>query len=271
LFATSRRPRTATGRRQRWQGTGGTVKYLVLSEDLAQPKNEETTRGYQDATAATFAIFIDDWSLISSGQTIVVRPGKTVTAITVGVPNRAIGQYKASTDTATTRTDLIATINDVTFASGVFAAPDPDDGTRINCTKTTLGARGNEAVTESTNGVTITGNAVGGYDAFGEIYLARHQDYADVTLPNVSTYDTTHIRTRYLSKTIAISTKRTLTVIVHGAVSPYYRTPGTHESRIGCESRMAALGSDFRWQHQRNHLYSYQSLGHYQGSDRDFR
>jgi hypothetical protein len=223
----------------------GSVSSLapVLVEDIQVPSSYETASGYTAATFSFYTIYIDDYSLIASGDTIQLRPLKTVTAITTGTPNRAIGEFKAFTDNASTASDLILTINDPTFNSGITATASGSES--ILCTKQASGAAGNETVVLTLADVSsitlssvIGGKSTGGYDAFGEIYLDRHLDFVDTVVPNPSTYDVTGYRTRYMSKAFPTQSKNRIKIQVFG----------TDRKRVVQLRTRIAMATDIEWQ-----------------------
>lgn len=197
---------------------------LVYSDDFAIPKLRDTTEGRQTASAATFAITVNDYTRIQAGDQVSFPTGKIITAIVSGSPNRAIGQYLAAGSNQDTRDDIILTINDLTFDSGFTAIADTSVSNKVNCTANVLGARGNGPVSEPVEGdpsaLLISGDAVGGIDAFGECFLAKHQDYIDTVLPSPSVYDVTGYRTRFLSVALPIASKLTINIMVHGIAAP---------------------------------------------------
>lgn len=194
---------------------------LIFSEDLQDPRFYETAKGTMAATFSSFQLFVDDWSLLLASDQVNLRPGKTLTCITVGTPNRGLGQFLASTDNDTTAADIILTINDPVFNSGILATPVGTNG--ILATKTTAGSAGNETVslslvnaTAMTLSGTFNGKSIGGYDAFGEIHLPRHEDFLDSRLPNPFDYDVTDLRYRYMSRAFIVDQKNRVTVQFHG-------------------------------------------------------
>ena len=206
-----------------WQGlsfgTGNPV--LMASEDFTIPKLRDTTASTQAATYAAFQITISDSSQINANDTISFGffVSKTVTAITAMTPNRAIGQYLATSSEQDTRDDLVLTINDPVFNSGITAVADTATN-KINCTVTSLpGARGNIDVTEPletySGAIVLSGNAVGGIDSFGETYTPRHQNRIESLIPNPSTYAVSDIRSRYLSVAIPIKSRKKVRIVTH--------------------------------------------------------
>jgi hypothetical protein len=206
-------------------GLGGTAPSLVYCDDFAMPKLRDTTTGYQTATAATFSITVNDYTRIQAGDQVSFPTGKIITAIVSGSPTRAIGQYLAASSNVDTRNDIILTVNDGTFNSGFAAVADTGDPDVVICSAiNTLGARGNGPVSEPVEGdpsaLLISGDAIGGIDAFGECFMAKHQDYIDTVLPSPSVYDVTSYRYRFLSVPLAIDNVLVVNVLVHGIPSP---------------------------------------------------
>lgn len=221
-------------------GQGGAEPVLVASEDFAKPIWKDGTTGYQDATQATFGITVVDGDLIQTGDQIVFPNGKTLTAVTSGSPIRATGQYFTYSSESDTRDDIILTINDVTFASGVVATQGSLPNI-VSCIVTQLGARGNGLVTEPTQAdpaAITTTNAVGGIDAFGESVMPRHDDFVNSVIPGPSTYDVYNIRNRYLSQPIPIDSATEVQIRLHGVPVP--RTQVQVRLRI-------AVGADTAW------------------------
>lgn len=224
-------------------GLGGTEPTILASEDFSQPRYRNTATGTVVATNAAFSIFISDFSLIQAGDTISFPTGKTVTAITTGSPNRTLGEYLAATSDKDTRDDLVLTINDATFASGVTAVADTTDNSRADCTIDLAGAQGNGEVSEPVEGdpaaITLSGNAVGGIDAFGENKLPRHRDCIESEVPDILTYDVSGIRDRYQSVPFPVDNRDRINVIVHGIDPPH--------DLIQMRARVA-IGTDPEWQ-----------------------
>ena len=217
---------------------------LVFSEDLNVPKYYETIPGYQSATASTFSIVVNDWGTITAGDIITLRPGKILTATASPTPNRSIGEFYPNTTEEDTRNDMLSTINYSGFASGITATAVNLDA--ILCTKQTLGSRGNEAVSITT-AITIpppmslsgvfNNKSIGGYDDFGEIFIPKHVNELDSSVPSTSTYNVTGIRNRYLSRAIPISVKKRITIILHDV----------NFSKIQFRTRLAYT-TDTEWQ-----------------------
>jgi hypothetical protein len=206
-------------------GLGGTSPSLAYSDDFAMPKLRDTTEGYQTGTKAIFSIIVNDYTRIQAGDQVSFPTGKIITAIVVGSPNRAVGQYLAATSNQATRDDIILTINDVTFNSGFTAVVDINGGDNtVICESTTVGARGNGPVSEPVEGdpsaLLISGDCVGGIDGFGECFMPKHQDFINTPIPSPSVYDVTSYRYRYLSVPMPIGSKLTLNIILHGVPVP---------------------------------------------------
>jgi hypothetical protein len=85
----------------------------------------------------------------------------------------------------------------------------------------------------------ISGDAVGGIDAFGECFMPKHQDFIDTALPSPSTYDVTSYRYRYLSVALPIYNKLSVNVVVYGVPAP--------QTNIQLRVRVAT-GSSAVWQ-----------------------
>jgi hypothetical protein len=205
-------------------GTGGTAPSLIAVEDFKCPNFRDSTKGSQVAIPATFDINIADYSLIQAGDSILFPTAKTLVAIVAGSPTRAIGQYLATTSNNATRDDMVLTINDVTFDSGFTAVGNATLTNQVNCSANTLGAQGNGAVTEPIQGdisaITLSGDAVGGIDQFGESVDTRFNDCIDTILPSGGTYDVSNIRGRYLSPSVPIGSKLSVRIILHGVKAP---------------------------------------------------
>lgn len=203
-------------------GTGGTDRSFVLSEDAAKPRFVDVTPGFQEATNATFSIFIDDFSLIQPGDEILFGPtGKTITAVnSPTVPNRTVGEYLAATSNQATRDDMILTINDGGFNSGITATTNPSVNNEVVCTVIQDGAQGNGSVTEPVEGfpsaITLSsGGAKGGFDTHGEVVLRRHEDFINSVIPGAGTYEVKNIRDRYMSRAIPVNSRQRLTIVLH--------------------------------------------------------
>ena len=224
-------------------GLGGTAPSLVYSEDFTMPKLRDTTDGYQIAVAAAFSIIVNDYSRIQAGDQVSFPTGKIITAIVSGLPNRAIGQYLAASSNQDTRNDIILTVLDVTFDSGFAAVADTSTSNTVICTSTTLGARGNGPVSEPIEGdpsaLLISGDSVGGIDAFGECFMAKHQDFIDTPIPSPSIYDVTSYRYRFLSVPLAIDSVLAVKVLVYGIPAP--------QTNVQLRVRVA-IGSSAVWQ-----------------------
>jgi len=208
-----------------WQGLGGTNPTLVASEDFGNPKYRESAKGVKAATQATFVITLADSGQITAGDQITIVPtGKTLTAITAGIPNRTLGEYLAAASESDTRDDMILTLNFGAFASGVTATTDPLLNNLVVCTVNAVGAAGNGDITEPVEVIPtaiITADAAGGIDAFAENFTPRHQDYISSDVPSPSTYDVQYVRARYRTVAFAIGGKPTLRVVTHRVAPPY--------------------------------------------------
>lgn len=219
-------------------GLGGSSPKLAFSEDFASPVYRNTPIGYVSAIASTVRIQIQDYSRFTAGDTIVFPYlAKTLTVIITGSPNRGLGQFLRTTSNQATRDEIIATINDVAFASGYTAIADSTpplgEGTLlVTATASAIGgARGNGLITITTvqnNTVklidalqnSLTG-LVGGIDAFGECFFPKHMDSIDTDIPSSGTYDVTSYRYRYQSIPFPIGTGVTsVKVVVHGVPVP---------------------------------------------------
>lgn len=205
-------------------GVGGVLPSLIAVDDFRCPQYRDSATGSQVALAATFTITINDYTTIQAGDSILFPTGKTIVAILTGSPNRAIGEYLAGTSTEGTRDDMVLTINDVTFASGFTGVGDGTNAGLITCSANTLGAQGNGPVSEPIEGdlsaISISGDAVGGIDQFGQSFHTRFQDCINTLLPDVGTYDVSGIRGRYLTVPFPIDSKLSLRVILHGVPAP---------------------------------------------------
>jgi hypothetical protein len=211
-------------------GTGGTNQTLLVSEDLARPEFQETTEGSQASTYATFSIYISNYSQIEATDYIELPNGNQLTPVfSPTIPNRALGQFLAATSNNATAADMVTTLNYSGFSSGVTAVVGANQNPAIgevDCTSTTAGAAGNGIVTVSTvvtnpPPITISGNATGGYDTFGQIHLVRHWDYINGTIPPSGTYEVTYLQSRYQSRAIATDSMSNLTLVVYGVPQPY--------------------------------------------------
>jgi len=223
-------------------GTGGTLPSLIATDDFVCPQLRDSTDDSQVAIAATFTITVNDYTTIQAGDSILFPTAKTIVAIVAGAPTRSIGEYLAGTSTLATRDDMVLTINDVTFDSGFTALGNITLPGELTCSANTLGARGNGPVSEPIEGdisaISISGDAVGGIDAFGESFNTRFNDCIDTSLPSIGTYDVTAIRGRYLSVPVPIDSKLSVRVILHGVPAP--------QTNIQVRARYA-LGSSEVW------------------------
>lgn len=215
-------------------GKGGTEKHWLFTEDVRFPKHRDVASGYKPATPATYSInFSTD---VQDGDTISLKPGKTVTAV-AGAPNRNVGEFTIGGTEEDTRDDFILTVNNPTFNSELTAEADANDSTQANLSHNILGARGNLPVIITTaipNAITKSSDPTNGYDAFGETFIPHHVDFVKTILPSISTYDVTNIRNRYLSKSIAINLKPVVYVILHGVKAPF--TNAQVRARIALET-----------------------------------
>lgn len=205
-------------------GTGGTAPSLTKVEDFRCPQLRDSTTGSQVAIPATFDINVADYTLIQAGDSILFPTGKTIVAIVAGLPTRAIGEYLASGSNTDTRDDMVLTINDVTFDSGFTAVGNTTITNQVNCSANTLGAQGNGPVSEPIEGditaITLSGDAVGGIDQFGETFTTRFEDCITTTIPSAGTYDVSGIRGRYLSVPLPVASKLSIRFILHGVPPP---------------------------------------------------
>ena len=205
-------------------GLGGTSRALTFSDDFACPKLRDSTRGSQTTVEATVSITINNYVLIQAGDTILFPTGKTITAQIVGAPDRTLGFYLAGTSDQATRDDMVLTINDPTFASGFTAVADGTITNLLTCTAQALGALGNGPVSEPVEGnvgaILLSGDAVGGIDAYGETFTPRHQHFIDTDIPSPATYDVTGIRGRFLSVPMPVNSKLSVELTIHGVPPP---------------------------------------------------
>lgn len=144
----------------------------LFTEDFEDLKHFDTVRGFHESTAARGVISVTNNGVIAPGNTIQIKPGKILTAMTSGA-NPALGQFNIGAGAEFTRQNIRDTINDVTFASGVSAAL--GSGNDVNLTLTTpLGSPGNDIVMSASNL-----SAFGvisyrfGYDPVGECFVER--------------------------------------------------------------------------------------------------
>jgi len=223
-------------------GSGGTAPSLIAVDDFKFPQFRDSTDGTQLEIAATFSITVNDYTTIQAGDSILFPTGKTIVAIVAGAPTRTIGEYLAGTSTQATRDDMVLTINNAIFDSGFTAVGNATVSGQADCSANTLGARGNGAVSEPIEGdisaITLSGDAVGGIDGFGESFNTRFNDCINTNLPSVSTYEVYDVRGRYLSVPIPINTKTDVKVILHGVPAP--------QTNLQVRARYA-LGSSEVW------------------------
>ena len=224
-------------------GLGGSSPSFILSEDLAQPKYLNTTKGYQSAVSASCYFVVNDYTTIVNGDLITFPNGKTLTALTSGVPNRSTGQFLAAITDQATRDEMVATINYSGFSSGYAAVANGTIGKQLDITCNTTGSRGNGVITTvlvNPGSISIgpTSALAGGIDAYGETYLIRQYDYIDTAIPSPTLYDVTSIRGRYISIPIPIASRSELRVDLYGVVPP--------QTNVQLRVR-ASLGTDVEW------------------------
>lgn len=203
------------------EGKGGSNKMWLLTEDFKTPKFRDITPGFSEATASEYSLYFT--TDIQAGDTIEVKPSK-ITIATAGSPNRALGEFSIGLSAEETRDDFILTLNSLAFNSGLVATPDDSNTSKVDIASAVLGARGNLAVTITTNipnAITKSSDAVGGYDAFGEHFLPHHSDGINTLIPPTGTYDVTKIRNRYLSAAFPINLKPVVYVLLHGVKPPF--------------------------------------------------
>jgi len=219
-----------------------TPQYFLASEDLRLPKMKEIIPGYSDATESRFSLFVRNWVIIVAGDILTITqpsgPAAVLTAITVGVPNRTIGQFLSATSNQATADDIVATFNDPTFSAliGFSAVNKGQVGVsttyEVVATRTgSIGNLGNQALVLTlvnggslsfiSGGTQNTSISSGGYDAYGETFLSFHQDYIDTALPSDSLYDVTDVRGRYLTRAIPISSKKRISILLHDIQAPF--------------------------------------------------
>lgn len=180
----------------------------MFSEDFEDLRYFESHKGFAVSVQSAAVITLQNNGFITAGDTITVAPGKVLTFMT-GAPNITIGQVQIGSSQTDTRNNIVATVNDTTFASGVTASL--GTGTNVNLQlKNVKGSPGNLIVLSGTLTNPLAFSFSGynlGYDAYGECYLDR----AVVGLKSVRIPDNSNpipsgyeFRNRYRSRAVAI-------------------------------------------------------------------
>jgi hypothetical protein len=217
-------------------GLGGTNPRLVYCEDFLTPLLRNTTAGSQTAIASTVRIKIADFHGILNGDIITMPNGKVLTAVDYigSTPSeietsRSFGKFLRAGSNQDTRNELITTMNYSGFSSGYSAVADTSLGDGVALVSAlVLGARSNGSISTSvvlprtsiqfvdSLGVGVSVMA-GGIDNYKECFLPKHANSIDTAIPNISTYDVTSYRNRYVSVALPISPSiDTVRVIIHG-------------------------------------------------------
>lgn len=153
--------------------------YKLLTEDFSHPQYIDWSSNNLSAVQGTGTITFDNL-LLANNDTVTVSSGKTITAKTSGA-NPNLGQFNLDTNQTVTRDNIIATINNTVFASGVVASSSGDN-------KVTLTASTNDynfLITK--NSYNLTAILISGYKNgfLAEKFITRDRfyDYLDTDLP----------------------------------------------------------------------------------------
>lgn len=196
----------------------------LMTDDFEDLHYFDTVSGLHGFVQATGFITVGTNSLIQNGDTIKITPSKTLTA-TTSVADPTVGQFQIGADPNTTIAAIIATTNNVTFASGVSAVL--GTGTTANLTyNTPLGAAGNSftivATLASSQSIQV-GGWNRGFDEMSECYLDRNiVGLRSLTIPQNSDLYAygLQFRGRYRSRAVAIpsgvNTSAKYCVVLHG-------------------------------------------------------
>lgn len=222
--------------------SGGSIH--LMTEDFEDLHYFDTHKGLNEFVPATGIITVGNNSLIQAGDSIEIRPGKVMVA-TTGAADATLGQWQIGVLASTTIQNIIAAINNSTFASGAFA--ETGAGQNIDVTNTlNLGASGNAVQMSRTvaasSSIQISGFS-GGFDRYGECYLDRNQ----IGLKSKNIPDNSDLyaygyqyRTRFRSRAIALPTgisgRSKFAVVVHGQDLAYgvsIRIRGSDETLPG--------------------------------------
>ncbi len=151
------------------------VSTLMMTEDFEDLKHFETVRGRFTVKNATGSITIQNNGLIAANDTIALTPSKTLKAVSA-TPNVASGEFQIGVTASATVANIIATINDPTFASGITAVT--GSGFSLTMTRNTpTGAAGNDFTITKTMTIPSSIDVSGweqGFDAIGECYMNRN-------------------------------------------------------------------------------------------------
>lgn len=201
----------------------GSSQHLV-TEDFEDLHYFDTVRGIFAFIPATGSIVVGTNSLIQAGDQYTIAPSKVLTATTAAA-DPTLGQFQIGPDGGATAVNIVSTVNNVVFNSGVLAAL--GTGTSVDLTYTAqAGASG--------NGFTITRNVANsasvqvsgfsrGFDEYSESYLDRSvTGLRSLVIPQDSDLYAfgLQFRGRYRSRAIAIpvgiATSSKFCLVLHG-------------------------------------------------------
>lgn len=153
------------------------VSSVMFTEDFEDLRYFDSLQGYFPSLGAVGTIAIQNNNLITDGDNIELTPSKTLTFKTT-VPNTSVGQVQIGANTLATLNNILATLQDPTFAPPMTGAI-AQGSTSLTLTLTTpLGSAGNaiQLVANVTDGLALTASGFNfGLDAYGEAYLDRGQ------------------------------------------------------------------------------------------------
>lgn len=223
---------------------------LIATEDLALPQwltsRANGSRDDTEATNATFNITVDDYTQFSGVQ--ITLPTGAILVPVLTSPDRAVGEFLVVGSNMQTRNDIVSTINNSSFNSGVIAAADATNPNLVNCTVVQKGARGNgeTVVSPAIQNFVSVSNAVGGIDEAYFTEYNRHDDFIDSEVPNSSNYYPFE-NGYYLSKPIPIGGK-TKSGVGRSIQALSLKILGTLPPHDNIQVRMrVASGSDDQW------------------------
>ena len=199
------------------------VSLHLMSEDF-EDLHFFDTASEAAITPATGFITINDNDLIANNDKITLKPGIILTATTSATPNLAIGEFQKGATAQTTINNIIATVNDPTFNSGITASV--GIGATVNLAMNNpRGSFGNAyTITKtlaSSTSIQVSG-FTNGFDAYGSCYLDRAQiGLKSIRIPDNSVYDLASYkwRGRYRCRAVGIpgdfTSKTDFAVVLH--------------------------------------------------------
>jgi len=150
------------------------ISLHLMSEDFEDLRYFDTAKGFQAEIASVGTITILNNGFLVANDTITLKPGKVLT-IKTGSADPTIGEVLLGGTATATQTNAIATINDLTFASGVTGVASGSNNIALTLQSPT-GAAGNAIVLSATlfnSGALSLSGYNFGYDRYGEAYLDR--------------------------------------------------------------------------------------------------